>query len=146
MRLWKVARLWVSRDSSELTSNPVTVRLRGRMTTDNIGSSKRRSSNFLAVTEFRATDTSTHEQSHRGKTHSLFTIFNLEASDNGLTIGFDGGVLEISTEGGNTFRDILAAGGTFGMGDTTAQSALIEAAPSLVVRHGAATLAASSQR
>jgi hypothetical protein len=42
--------------------------------------------------------------------------FNLEASDNDPTVGFDGGVLEISTDGGNTFRDILAAGGTFGTG------------------------------
>jgi hypothetical protein len=35
--------------------------------------------------------------------------FNLEASDIDPTVGFDGGVLEISTDGGNTFRDILAA-------------------------------------
>ena len=28
-------------------------------------------------------------------------------------LGFDGGVLEISTDGGNTFQDILDAGGTF---------------------------------
>jgi hypothetical protein len=42
--------------------------------------------------------------------------FNLEASDNDPTVGFDGGVLEISTDGGNTFQDILAAGGRFGMG------------------------------
>ena len=46
MRLWKVARSWVSRDSSELTNNPVTARLRGWITTDNIGSRKRRSTNF----------------------------------------------------------------------------------------------------
>ena len=30
--------------------------------------------------------------------------------------GFDGGVLEVSTDGGNTFQDILAAGGTFFQG------------------------------
>jgi hypothetical protein len=39
--------------------------------------------------------------------------FNLEASDIDPTVGFDGGVLEISTDGGNTFRDILVAGGSF---------------------------------
>ena len=41
--------------------------------------------------------------------------FNLEASPD-PNIGFDGGVLEISTDGGNTFQDILAAGGSFVMG------------------------------
>jgi cell division septation protein DedD len=30
-----------------------------------------------------------------------------------LEDGFDGGVLEVSTDGGNSFQDILAAGGTF---------------------------------
>ena len=39
--------------------------------------------------------------------------YNLEASDVDPTVGFDGGVLEISTDGGNTFQDILAAGGSF---------------------------------
>ena len=38
--------------------------------------------------------------------------FNLEASAD-ANIGFDGDVLEISQDGGNTFRDILAAGGSF---------------------------------
>jgi hypothetical protein len=42
--------------------------------------------------------------------------FNLEASDVDLNLGFDGGVLELSTDGGNTFQDILAAGGSFVMG------------------------------
>jgi hypothetical protein len=42
--------------------------------------------------------------------------FNLEASEIDPTVGFDGGVLEISTDGGNTFQDILAAGGSFVMG------------------------------
>lgn len=42
--------------------------------------------------------------------------FNLEASDADPNLGFDGGVLEMSTDGGNTFQDILAAGGSFGMG------------------------------
>ena len=42
--------------------------------------------------------------------------FNLEASDSDPNLGFDGGVLELSTDGGNTFQDILAAGGSFGSG------------------------------
>ena len=42
--------------------------------------------------------------------------FNLEASDTDPNLGFDGGVLELSTDGGNTFQDILAAGGSFVMG------------------------------
>jgi hypothetical protein len=42
--------------------------------------------------------------------------FNLEASDVDPTLGFDGGVLEVSFDGGNTFRDILDAGGTFVQG------------------------------
>ena len=41
--------------------------------------------------------------------------FNLEASLDS-NIGFDGGVLEISTDGGSTFQDTLAAGGSFVMG------------------------------
>jgi hypothetical protein len=39
--------------------------------------------------------------------------FNLEASDQDPNLGFDGGVLELSTDGGNTFQDIIAAGGSF---------------------------------
>src|SRR5205807_7882065 len=39
--------------------------------------------------------------------------FNLEASDADPNLGFDGGVLEISTDGGNTFQNIVAAGGSF---------------------------------
>jgi plastocyanin len=39
--------------------------------------------------------------------------YNLEASDVNPDLGFDGGVLEISTDGGNTFQDILDAGGSF---------------------------------
>ena len=42
--------------------------------------------------------------------------FNLDASDVDLNVGFDGGVLEISFDGGNTFQDIIAAGGTFVQG------------------------------
>ena len=42
--------------------------------------------------------------------------FNFEASSEDPNLGFDGGVLEISFDGGNTFQDILAAGGTFEMG------------------------------
>lgn len=39
--------------------------------------------------------------------------FNLEASDTDPNIGFDGAVLEMSTDDGNTFQDVLAAGGRF---------------------------------
>lgn len=39
--------------------------------------------------------------------------FNLEASDQDPNLGFDGGVLEISVDQGQTFHDILEAGGTF---------------------------------
>ncbi len=42
--------------------------------------------------------------------------FNFEASDTNPTLGFDGGVLELSTDGGNMFQDILVAGGSFFMG------------------------------
>ena len=42
--------------------------------------------------------------------------FNLEASDVDPNLGFDGGVLEISFDGGNTFQDILVAGGSFVVG------------------------------
>lgn len=42
--------------------------------------------------------------------------FNLEASDIDPNLGFDGGVLEVSFDGGNTFQDILDAGGTFVQG------------------------------
>jgi subtilisin family serine protease len=42
--------------------------------------------------------------------------FNFEASAVNPNLGFDGGVLEISFDGGNTFQDILAAGCSFEMG------------------------------
>ena len=42
--------------------------------------------------------------------------FNLEASEVDPNLGFDGGVLEISFDGGNTFQDILVAGGSFSCG------------------------------
>ena len=49
--------------------------------------------------------------------HLLFEHnFNLEASDVDPNVGFDGGVLEISFDGGNTFQDILAVGGSFSFG------------------------------
>jgi subtilisin family serine protease len=41
--------------------------------------------------------------------------FNFEASDTDPDLGFDGGVLEVSFDG-NTFQDIVAAGGYFIMG------------------------------
>jgi serine protease AprX len=42
--------------------------------------------------------------------------FNLQASSEDPNLGYDGGVLELSSDGGNTFQDILAAGGSFFMG------------------------------
>ena len=49
--------------------------------------------------------------------HLLFEHnFNLEASDVDPNVGFDGGVLEMSFDGGNTFQDILTVGGSFIMG------------------------------
>jgi hypothetical protein len=39
--------------------------------------------------------------------------FNLEPSDQDPNLGFDGGVLEISVDGGQTYQDILDAGGVF---------------------------------
>src|SRR5215468_8748608 len=49
--------------------------------------------------------------------HLLFEHnFNLEASDVDPNVGFDGGVLEMSFDGGNTFQDILAVGGSFSLG------------------------------
>ena len=49
--------------------------------------------------------------------HLLFEHnFNLEASDVDPNVGFDGGVLEMSFDGGNTFQDILAVGGNFTTG------------------------------
>jgi len=42
--------------------------------------------------------------------------FNLEASDVDPNVGFDGAVLEMSFDGGNTFQDILAVGGSFSIG------------------------------
>jgi hypothetical protein len=42
--------------------------------------------------------------------------FNLEASDTDPNVGFDGAVLEMSTDNGNSFQDVLVAGGTFGEG------------------------------
>ena len=35
--------------------------------------------------------------------------FNLEASDVDPSVGFDGGVLELSTDGGNTFQEVPAS-------------------------------------
>jgi hypothetical protein len=62
-----------------------------------------------------------------------------------LEDGFDGGVLEVSTDGGNSFQDILAVGGTFFRGGYMGRSAPVVVIPSLVVRHGRATQAVSSR-
>ena len=42
--------------------------------------------------------------------------FNLEAPEQNQNVGYDGGVLEVSSDGGNTFQDLLAAGGHFVVG------------------------------
>jgi hypothetical protein len=42
--------------------------------------------------------------------------FKFEASKVDPNLGFDGGVLEVSFDGGNTFQDVLEAGGFFVMG------------------------------
>jgi subtilisin family serine protease len=47
---------------------------------------------------------------------SFLHNFNLEASGDDPNLGFDGGVLEVSTDGGSTFQDIVVAGGTFVIG------------------------------
>jgi hypothetical protein len=39
--------------------------------------------------------------------------FNLDASSSDPNLGFDGGVLEFSFDGGNTFQDIVQVGGVF---------------------------------
>lgn len=72
--------------------------------------------------------------------------FNLEASDSDPNLGFDGGVLELSTDGGNTFQDILAAWAALGRAVITAQLPPTAAAPLPVVRLGAVTPTASSRR
>ena len=42
--------------------------------------------------------------------------YNLEASEQNPNLGFDGGVLELSIDGGNTFQDFTAWGGFFEIG------------------------------
>src|SRR4029077_3543482 len=42
--------------------------------------------------------------------------FNLEVCETHPNFGYDGGVLELSTDGGATFQDILLTGGSFFMG------------------------------
>ncbi|MGE5214359.1 MAG: S8 family serine peptidase [Nitrospirota bacterium] len=42
--------------------------------------------------------------------------FDLEASDENSSLGFDGGVLEISVDQGQTYHDVLDAGGSFVVG------------------------------
>jgi hypothetical protein len=55
--------------------------------------------------------------------------------------GFDGGVLEISFDGGLNFQDIVAAGGTFIRGGYNGRLAVAVAIPSLAVSHGPETRA-----
>ena len=42
--------------------------------------------------------------------------YNLEASEQDSNVGFDGGVLELSIDGGNTFQDFTVWGGSFESG------------------------------
>ena len=72
--------------------------------------------------------------------------FNFEASDADPGLGFDGGVLELSTDGGNTFQDILAAGGSFSSEGITAPSVRIVVVRLQVVGLGAATRKVLSRR
>jgi hypothetical protein len=72
--------------------------------------------------------------------------FNLEASELDPNLGFDGGVLEISFDAGNTFEDILVAGGSFAVGGYNRTTAPTEAVRLPVVRLGAATRKVLSRR
>jgi hypothetical protein len=70
-----------------------------------------------AVTSDKRLDSSEFSFFESGPARLTFRHnLNLEASDADPSLGFDGGVLELSTDGGNTFQDILAAGGSFFMG------------------------------
>jgi hypothetical protein len=71
--------------------------------------------------------------------------FNLEASDVDPNLGFDGGVLEISFDSGNTFQDILVAGGSFVIGGYNRTISSDRGSPMRVVRRGAATRKALSR-
>ena len=71
--------------------------------------------------------------------------FNLEASPTDQNVGFDGGVLEISSDGGNTFKIFLLLAGALLWAVTTVLSPRIGAVRLLVVRHGATTRAVSSR-
>jgi hypothetical protein len=65
--------------------------------------------------------------------------FNLEASDVDPTLGFDGAVLELGTDGGNTFQDIIDAGGSFLQGGYNRTISTDRGSPMQVVRLGAVT-------
>ena len=70
-----------------------------------------------AVTSDKELDSSQFSFFESGPARLTFRHnLNLEASDADPSVGFDGGVLELSTDGGNTFQDILAAGGSFFIG------------------------------
>jgi hypothetical protein len=71
--------------------------------------------------------------------------FSLEASESNPAIGYDGGVLELSTDGGNTFQDIRAVGGSFVLGGYNRTIATDRGSPIAVVRLGAATRMVSSR-
>ncbi len=71
--------------------------------------------------------------------------FNLEAPEQNQNVGYDGGVLEVSSDGGNTFQDILAAHGSFVVGGYNRTSLLIAAVQLLVGKLGVGPQMASSR-
>ena len=74
-----------------------------------------------------------------GSVHLMFRHnFNLEASDVDPNVGFDGGVLEMSFDGGIHFKNILAVGGSFVMGGYNRTISTDGAVRLQVVRRGAA--------
>ena len=72
--------------------------------------------------------------------------FNLEASEMDPNVGFDGGVLEMSTDGGNTFQDILAVAAASSQVVIPVLSAPIGAVRLEAVRPGVAIRRALSLR
>ncbi len=64
--------------------------------------------------------------------YSFRQNFNLEALDVDPNLGFDGGVLEISVDQGQTYHDIIDAGGSFLLGAITAQISTDRGSPIVI--------------
>ncbi len=64
--------------------------------------------------------------------YSFRQNFNLEALDVDPNLGFDGGVLEISVDQGQTYHDIIHAGGSFLLGAITAQISTDRGSPIVI--------------